>query len=257
MALWNRSQIATNIAKPKEIQKWDFAKEVTKAEAQSDDLPLGWYYYQDGYIWYGLKPDENNEKLIRSYSQRTPQELVDWLGVPLQRTEESIPEERRKENGFSGALNSEDILQRKEIEGPDSFQAFDSKQEVQEKKSSRRKKSGRARPNDVHFWLSNEELKSFRRRVQRAGLTQSDFLRRAALSGRIIIEERGADSVALLDELELLRAEIGRQGGLLKMVVKPNMGQRELAPEEWQELVQAIRRIEHLTKKLSEIQERL
>lgn len=252
MALWNRSQMATNLAKPKEIKKWDFAKEITKTEAQSDDLPLGWYYYPDGYIWYGLKPDENNEKQIRSYSQRTPQELVEWLGVPIEKT---ITEEETAAEEISTALSPGNVLQSEDTVLPDSSQLSDSEQECCER--PRRKASGRSRPNDVHFWLSDEELKNFKCRVERTGLTQSDFLRRVALSGRIVIEERGANSVAMLDELELLRAEIGRQGGLLKMVVKPNLGQRELAPEEWQELVQAIRRIEHLTKKLSDLQERL
>lgn len=235
MALWNRSQTTPN--KPKEIEKWDFAKEITKVEAQSNNLPLGWYYYPDGYIWYALKPDEHNEKLIRSYSQRTPQELVDWLGVPI---EETITEDRPVAAELSPELSPE------------------LKENTQEHLNQpRRKDSGRSRPNEMHFWFSDDELKNFKRRVERSGLTQSDFLRRVALTGRIVVEERGAASVALLDELELLRAEIGRQGGLLKMVVKPNLGQRELAPEEWQELVQSIRNIEYLTKKLSDLQERL
>lgn len=252
MALWNRSQTGANLAKPKEIPKWDFAKEITKAEAQSDDLPLGWYYYPDGYIWYGLKPDENNEKLIRSYSQRTPQELVDWLGVPI---EETIAEEESAAEEMPTELKSGNVLQPEDAEHPEALQHNNSDDEYCDR--PRRKASGRSRPNEMHFWFSDEEVKSFKRRVERSGLTQSDFLRRVALTGRIVIEERGASSVLMLDELELLRAEIGRQGGLLKMVVKPNMGQRELAPEEWQELVQAIRHIEKLTKQLSDLQERL
>lgn len=252
MALWNRSQMATNLAKPKEIEKWDHAKEITKAEAQSDNLPLGWYYYPDGYIWYGLKPDDKNEKLIRSFSQRTPQELVEWLEVPI---EETITEEETAAEEIPIAFGSGNALQSEDTVLPDSSQLSDSEQECCER--PRRKASGRTRTNEMHFWFSDEELKNFKRRVEQAGLTQSDFLRRVALTGRIVIEERGASSVLMLDELELLRAEIGRQGGLLKMVVKPNLGQRELAPEEWQELVQAIRRIEHLTKQLSALQERL
>ena len=249
MALWNRGQPQPK--SKKEIKVWEYAHKITKAEAQSDDLPLGWYYYQDGYIWYALKPDEKKEKLIRSFSQRTPQELVDWLGIPI---EETITEGRPSEEP-STELKSERRMEAVNSEHSDVSESIDL--DLNNTKTPRRKASGRSRPNELHFWFSDEELRIFKRRVEHSGLTQSDFIRRVALTGRIVIEERGTGSIALLDELELLRAEIGRQGGLLKMVVKPNLGQRELAPEEWQELVQAIRHIEHLTKKLSDLQERL
>lgn len=244
MALWNRSQTGATLAKPKEIPKWDFAKEITKAEAQSDDLPLGWYYYPDGYIWYGLKPDENNEKLIRSYSQRTPQELVDWLGVPI---EETITEEQ---SAAEETPTEVDLSKKEEMETDRYTHRKAEKRSVTAVRKNSRTKGVMTR-------FSEQELVLFKRRVAHSGLNQSEYLRRAALTGRIVVEERGASSVLMLDELELLRAEIGRQGGLLKMVVKPNMGQRELAPEEWQELVQAIRHIEKLTKQLSDLQERL
>lgn len=119
------------------------------------------------------------------------------------------------------------------------------------------KPKGRTRNNELHFWFSDAELMRFRRRVERSGLNQSEFLRRAALTGKIVIEERDPVNIAILDELTLLRAELGRQGGLLKMIIKPNEGQRQLAPEEWDELIQMVRYMEKMKKRLGALEEKI
>ncbi len=250
MALWNRTSSKPE-PKPR-LEPWEYAKQVTEAQWKSGELPLGWYCYTpNNVIWIGLKPDDDCTRLISSPAMQRPQDLDEWLGIPTELTlhperipkKESFEELMRQIRGNSGRTSITPVQEPEPEQKPEN--------------PKRKKVSGRRRPIEIHFFLSKEEFEHYRRRVARSGLSQSEFLRRAALTGRIQIEERSLSNMAILDELELLRAEIGRQGGLLKMVIKPNEGQRELAPDEWKELVQTIRDIEQLTKKLGKLGERL
>ena len=63
--------------------------------------------------------------------------------------------------------------------------------------------------------------------------------------------------ITLLDELTKLRAELGRQGGLLKMIIKPNEGLRQLAPNEWAELTKTIRDMEAIKQRLIELEAKI
>lgn len=275
MGLWGK--------KPTEPVRWDCAREITKVEAESGTLPPGWYIYPDGYVWYGLRP--GNGGMERSGSCRDPKELIGWLGVP-------VPEPRSVSSVSPRASTSLDELVRQTVhtaanpplpdmgrlqetyqphtdelreeslslskEAPESPEPPSAEQsEAKSSASEKIRPRGRTRNNELHFWFSDAELKRFQVRVSRSGLNQSEFLRRAALTGRIVIEDRSPVSTAIMDDLELIRAELGRQGGMLKMVIKPNRGQRELRPEEWSELVQAIRYLEHTKDRLGKLEEKL
>lgn len=63
--------------------------------------------------------------------------------------------------------------------------------------------------------------------------------------------------MTLLDELELLKADVGRVGGLLKMTIRPNEGQRTLRPKEWEELLQIVRQVERTAKRIAELEGRI
>ena len=76
--------------------------------------------------------------------------------------------------------------------------------------------SARARKNLIKTRLSDSEYRAFTARVKRSKLSASEFLRRAALTGRIVIPLHTELDVAMLDELALLKADVGRIGGLLK-----------------------------------------
>ena len=123
--------------------------------------------------------------------------------------------------------------------------------------SNRRKRQSLGRTNQVKMRLTDTELMRLQRRVEKAGISQGEFLRRAALEGQIVMKESGVSDMEVVDELELLRGELGRQGGLLKMVIKPNEGQRELNPEEWNELISAVREMEGLKKQLAQLEVKL
>ena len=118
----------------------------------------------------------------------------------------------------------------------------------------KKKRKSLGRSNQVKIRLTDSELMQFQSRVKKSGLSQGDFLRSAALNGQIVVEEHDVVDVMLLDELAMIRAELGRQGGLLKMITKPNRGQRELAPEEWEDLMNAIRGLDNMKERISKVE---
>ena len=100
----------------------------------------------------------------------------------------------------------------------------------------------RKRPFDAHIWFSEAEQRKLERRVEASGLSKGVFIRKAALENPIVIDpekEKLLSAVTKMTaELKYIHAELGRQGGLLKMAIKPNEGQRQTNPEEWNLLVQ-------------------
>ena len=119
---------------------------------------------------------------------------------------------------------------------------------------AKRPQSSRARKNLIKTRLSDSEYRAFTARVKRSKLSASEFLRRAALTGRIVIPLHTELDVAMLDELALLKADVGRIGGLLKMTIRPNEGQRTLRPAEWEELLHAARQVERMAKRLAALE---
>ncbi len=295
MALWNRTSSKPE-PKP-QLEPWEYAKQVTEAEWKSGELPLGWYCFTpNNVVWIGLKPDDTCTQLICSPAMQRPQDLDEWLGIPTELTlhperipkKESFEELMRQIRGNSSrtAITPDQEPERvkptpkkKKPSGrrrPNQIHLWLSDAEYEQLQrrvartnlcqnefirqatlTKKKKPSGRRRPNQIHLWLSDAEYEQLQRRVARTNLCQNEFIRQATLTGRIQIVEQGYEHLALLDELEALRAEIGRQGGLLKMIIKPNEGQRELAPEEWNELIQTIRDLEHFKKRLGELESRL
>ena len=141
-----------------------------------------------------------------------------------------------------------------EIKEADALVASSQEPAAEAAGKQRKKRKSKGRTNQIMTRLTDAELVQFQRRVKKSGLAQGDFLRSAALNGQIVIEEHSVSDVAMLDELAMIRAELGRQGGLLKMIIKPNEGQRELAPEEWAELIAAVRDLEKMKKRLSDLE---
>ena len=99
----------------------------------------------------------------------------------------------------------------------------------------------RKRPFDHHVWLSGEEERNLKNRAEEAGLSIGVFLRKCALETPVTPVSRSDDSLKyekeIAAELKYIHAELGKHGGMLKMAIKPNEGQREADPEEWALLV--------------------
>lgn len=230
MAFWNKPPIP-------QLPEWDKAKKISKAEAQNPNLPLGWYIYKDEYTWYGLRPNAAGTGLERSYCKHSLEDLEEWLGKPIPEDIQR-PKEMTVEEVVAQALRETRSIPAEALEKPT---------EVERKKEVNRK-----RGNQIHFYFSDRELVRFRKRVRLSGLNQSEFIRQALLKGAVQMNETDFAEMDLIDDLVSLRAEMGRIGGMLKMVIKPNEGQRELNPSQWRELIHTIRYLEHSKEKLAQ-----
>ena len=133
-------------------------------------------------------------------------------------------------------LESEIQESEKEIRDAETILTAD-KKTISDENQPRKKRKNLGRTNQLSTRVTDIELAEFHQRVEKSGLSQGEFIRNAILNEQIVIEERSAIDVAALDELALLRAELGRQGGLLKMITKPNIGMRTFRPDEWEELI--------------------
>lgn len=122
---------------------------------------------------------------------------------------------------------------------------------------TRKPRKSCARTRLIKTRLSDSEHRAFCARVKRADLPASESLRRAALTEQIVIHTSTEWDMTLLDELELLKADVGRVGGLLKMTIRPNEGQRTLHPKEWEELLQIVRQVERTAKRIAELEGRI
>lgn len=236
MAFWNN--------KPKsQLPDWDMAKKITKAEAQNPALPLGWYIYKDESTWYGLRPNEALTGLEQSYQTSNPKDLEEWLGRP-------VPEEAPQPKSAS----LEEIVAQ-------ATQAWDEDRQPPAEQPAREtdqsKIPHRTRGNGVLVRFTDSELVQLRKRVRQSGKNQSAFIREAALTGKIVKEEANPQQSPDSAEIHALWAEMGRVGGMLKMIIKPNEGLRELYPQEFLEVVKAIRYLERSSKRLKTLEAKL
>lgn len=236
MSFWNN--------KPRsQLPDWDMAKKITKTEAQNPALPLGWYIYKDQSIWYGLRPNEALTGLERSYQKSNPKDLEEWLGKP-------IPEEAPQPKGAS----LEEIVAQ-------ATQAWDENRqppaEQPARESNQSKTPHRMRGNGILVRFTDSELVQLRKRVRQSGKNQSAFIREAALTGKIVQEDGNPKNTSDSEALHALYAEMGRIGGMLKMIIKPNEGLREFYPQEFLEVVKAIRYLERSSKRLKTLEAKL
>ena len=236
MAFWNN--------KPRsQLPSWDMAKKITKTEAQNPGLPLGWYIYKEQSIWYGLRPNEALTGLEQSYQKSNPKDLEEWLGKP-------IPGEAPQPKGAS----LEEIVAQ-------ATQAWDENRqppaEQPARESNQSKTPHRMRGNGILVRFTDSELVQLRKRVRQSGKNQSAFIREAALTGKIVKEEANPQQLPDSAEIHALWAEMGRVGGMLKMIIKPNEGLRELYPQEFLEVVKAIRYLERSSKRLKTLEAKL
>ena len=102
--------------------------------------------------------------------------------------------------------------------------------------------------------LTAQERRQVQRRVKESGLPQGEFFRQAVLTSRIEVLEPGEEELRLSDNLAAVRAELGKIGGMLKMIIRPNEGQRELYPEEWRSLIRVLRKLEAEVDQLKDVE---
>lgn len=114
------------------------------------------------------------------------------------------------------------------------------------------KQVNRKRDCDVHVRFSDSEMRLLKKRVARSGMSLSRYIRHVALEGKLPVPDRDETGKALSRfsrELDDLVAELGRQGGMLKLGMKPNQEEwKTQDPEGWSDIVLLIRFLERYVR---------
>ena len=240
MAFWDREKDQKQSGR--KPVPWEEARMI-KAElaAEPEILAPGWYFYKEDYLWHGLKPNDSGDGFQKGFDFQDLRELQNWLGVPVPR--DLLAEEETRET------LTEQIDQLRRKPAP----ILKGQPPEQEEPDCSRK-----RYIDIHIRASPQEHEELMDRVTKLGMTKTNYLLRCALQSEVPKmpqAESSKDLQSLLDLLSALLAEVGRQGGMLKMVIKPNEGQRPLHPEEWDALIQATQDQARIKKKIETVME--
>ncbi len=253
MAFWSKDRKGTN---HEIFANWEKAKLISPFEGENPNkLPLGWYIYQKGYRWFALKPNETNTDFLLGNEFQSPEDAQAWLGIP-------IPSELLR-SGIAAESLERHLAEMKRASG---FTVSPGASERPTKLTYQEAKSKKAAPNrtrniSVSFRLTPTEYDLFSRKATEAELSKTDYFLQAITTAKITPMPKKGEAIPqlleIIEELKSLRAELGRQGGLLKMVVQPNKGQRPLHPEEWDLLIQSIQDFAKNKKKVEKSMEKI
>lgn len=166
--------------------------------------------------------------------------------LPPVSPEKSEPEEQKSFQDIFGAIEEE---LRRYTEPIPEMQELPEEEGLNEQPPARR--ANRKRDCDVHVRFSEKEMLLLRKRVARSGMSLSRYIRQVALEGKLPVQDRDETGKALnrfTGAMDDLIAELGRQGGLLKLGMKPNQDRKNQDPEGWGALVQLIRYLERYVR---------
>lgn len=116
---------------------------------------------------------------------------------------------------------------------------------------SRVGKTNRKRPIGICVRFSEEEILTLKKRVARSGMNLSEYIRLVALTGEPPERIPSETTVALREfttALDDLIAELGRQGGLLKLSMTENTEQQQRDPNGWGNVEKLIRFLERYVR---------
>ena len=116
---------------------------------------------------------------------------------------------------------------------------------------SRVGKTNRKRPIGICVRFSEEEILTLKERVARSGMNLSEYIRLVALTGEPPERIPSETTVALREfttALDDLIAELGRQGGLLKLNMTENTEQQQRDPNGWGNVEKLIRFLERYVR---------
>ncbi len=116
---------------------------------------------------------------------------------------------------------------------------------------SRVGKTNRKRPIGICVRFSEEEILTLKKRVARSEMNLSEYIRLVALTGEPPERIPSETTVALREfttALDDLIAELGRQGGLLKLNMTENTEQQQRDPNGWGNVEKLIRFLERYVR---------
>ena len=234
MAFWDRDKGTKPIDEL--LATWKEAKQISpEVGRQPEILAPGWYFYKEHYLWHGLRPNEDGTNLQNGFDFQTLSELENWLGLPVPQS--LLTQEQNRETPSQQVtkihlpIPAVETLQKPEPQG-----------------------RARRRNSNIHIKVTPQEHELFKARVEQSGMTMTNYILRAALQDGAPAPVNTQPMVESIESLQKqlldLMAEVGRQGGMLKMVIKPNEGQRTLRPEEWDALIQATQDQNRIKRKI-------
>ena len=256
MAFWTKDR-KENEAEKLSSAPWKIAKAISPLEGDSPDkLPLGWYIYKKGYRWFALKPNESRSGFLFGNEFQSPEDAQQWLGIP-------IPSELLS-SGITASSLERHLAERNKppaFASPPAASQQPPVKPIYQEAKPKKAAPNRTRNISISFRLTPPEHDLFSRKAQEAGLSKTDYLLQAVTDAQITPRPQKGEAMPQLlemnEELKSLRAELGRQGGLLKMVVQPNKGQRPLHPEEWDILIQTIQDFANNKKRVEKTMEKI
>ncbi len=116
---------------------------------------------------------------------------------------------------------------------------------------SKARKTNRQRPIGICVRFSEEETLALKKRVARSGMNLSEYIRLVALTGeppRRMPSETTAALREFTTALDDLIAELGRQGGLLKLNMTSNAELQQRDPTGWGNVEKLIRFLERYAR---------
>lgn len=222
-----------------ELPKWDQAKLITAAEADPGSLPVGWYFWVQGERYYALKPNSANTGLTASSGFTSVDQLKQWIEIPLPA---EIPELIRPRHTLEELLTY--------TSAP--------KQKPPVKKAA---VPNRLRGNEAHIRFTDDEYRRLQDRVASSCLPLSVFMRQAVLTGEIKADPHRDILIQeirnLNAELQGIRGDCGKLGGLLKMTINPNEEQKSLHPEDWDSLIHTVHALFHVQRVIEKTMENI
>ena len=221
------------------LSTWKEAKQVSpEIGSQPEILAPGWYFYKEHYLWHGLRPNEECTGLQKGFDFQTLRELQNWLGLPVPQA--LLNQEQNRETPSQQVAR----IQRPQASAP----AVEALPKPEPQGCARRRSS------NIHIKVTPQEHDQFKKRVDQSGMTMTNYILRATLQEGTLTPVNAQPIVESIESLQKqlldLMAEVGRQGGMLKMVIKPNEGQRTLRPEEWDALIQATQDQNRIKRKI-------
>ena len=187
MAFWHKQ--TRYEPTPKDPPCWEQAMLISPIGSRSKCLPLGWYIYQEGKHWYGMKPDRANNSHYRSTARDNPKELEEWLGTKLP-DNLSEPEHKltlnerltlanqqlaAQEAGYQVAVSSQAQTSQRNVEISDPIECKFTNLEALPTESSM-KIPQRTRDHRLYARMTSGEYRTFMAKVKKSGMTQQSYL---------------------------------------------------------------------------------
>ena len=233
MGFWNKEKKKEPELQP--LVPWEHAKLLDRDAGYGQGLPLGWYIYKSGFVWYGLRPKEDQTGHECSSFKHDPKELEEWLGVPLP----EIPQE--KHNPPVESL--EERLRRIKAEA-------EAEKIRKEDLEPLREDPVRKRSHRLYVRMSDAEYKDLEEALETTGMTQQAYILEA-----LNCYVNQSLQAQLLQEISALALNLSTEIKLLQNVLKNSPDFKVEDFYGWNEILNVIKDREEMKREFRKIME--